>query len=161
MGRLPLVIAWPSWRSGECPSIYLCFDFFYLRYSLKIFVSNFFILIWLNLTAESEMILTSHYRVRNILWTCGHIQKMKLKWHFNKDLLFLCVWMLASTTSECTPHMCRYTLRDQKKGLNPLDLELQMIMGQHVGVLMEPMSSARETSVLDFWDISSVPKMTF
>lgn len=46
---------------------------------------------------------------------------------------------------------------DQKRVLMSLELELQMIVSHHVCVGMEPWSSGRSASALDYWVIALAP----
>jgi hypothetical protein len=44
---------------------------------------------------------------------------------------------------------------DQKRSLDPLELELYVVVSHHVGARDQTLSSARAASALNFWAISA------
>lgn len=56
------------------------------------------------------------------------------------------------------PHVCS-AHRGEKRALDPLELELQLVVSYHVGagVQKEPVSSAREVNSLLYWPFSPAP----
>lgn len=56
------------------------------------------------------------------------------------------------------PHVCRVH-GGKKRALDPLELELQLVVSYHVGagVQKEPVSSAREANSLLYWPFSPAP----
>ena len=70
--------------------------------------------------------------------------------------VYVCVCVCARARARvCVPgcmavyHMCAEASGDQERALNPLELELQMIMSHHVALTIGPSSSARADSVLN------------